>query len=124
LQTEEITRVRQEKIGCNGKTFVYMQNILLPQIPLQGEFYYRQRLIHEFCIRDMKNKKAFLYSFREGEAPREPNEVCTFLLDFTGEYVPPTKVTELFLVSDVCPRQNKKCTIACVLLTLASSGQF
>jgi hypothetical protein len=99
LQTEEITTVRQEKIGCNGKTFVYMQNILLPQISLHEVFYYRQGLIHEFCIRDMKNNKAFFYLYREGEALREPNKVCTFLLDFTGEYVPPTKITELFLVS-------------------------
>jgi len=84
LQTEEITRVRQEKIGYNGKTFVYMQNILLPQIPLQEVFSYRQRLNHEFCIRDMKNNKAFFYLYREIEALREPNEVCTFLLDFNG----------------------------------------
>jgi hypothetical protein len=72
----------------------------------------------------MKNNKAFFYSYREGEALRGPNEVCTFLLDFTGEYVPSTIITDLFLVSDVCPRQNKKCTIACVLLTLVSIGQF
>jgi hypothetical protein len=66
LQTEEITKVRPEKIGCNGKTFDYMQNILLPQIPLQEVFYYRQRLIHEFCNRDMKNNKTSFYSYREG----------------------------------------------------------
>jgi len=101
-----------------------VQNILLPQIPLQEVFYYRQRLINEFCNRDIKKNKAYFYSYREGEALRGPNEVCTFLLDFNGEYVPSTIITELFLVSDVCPRQNKKCTTACDLLTLASIGQF
>lgn len=89
LQTEEIKKYAKI-IGCNGKTSDYMKNILLLQIPLREVFYYRQRLIREFCIRHMKNNKTFFYSYQEGEALRGPKEVCTYLLDFTGEYVPPT----------------------------------
>jgi hypothetical protein len=98
--------------------FDYMKHIPLPQIALQEVLYYRQLLIHEFCIRDMKNNKAFYYAYREEETLRGSNEVCTFLLDLTREYVPSTIITELFLVSDVRPRQNKN-TISCFLLTLA-----
>jgi len=43
----------------------------------------------------MKNNKAFFYSYPEGEALRGRNEVCTFLLDFSAEYVPPTLITDL-----------------------------
>jgi hypothetical protein len=48
-----------KKTGFNGKTFDYMQNILLPQTLLQELFYYRQRLIHEFCIHDVKSNNTF-----------------------------------------------------------------
>ena len=76
-----------------------MQNLTLPQIPVQEIFYYRQLWIHEFCIHDMKNNKAFFYSYQEGEALKGPNEVCTFIKHFIDTCVP-TSITELFIFSD------------------------
>lgn len=123
LKTQEITKLCKERENVMAITFDYMQNLPLPKIPVQEVFYYRQLWVYEFCIHDMKNNKAFLYSYQEGQALKGPNEVCTFLLNFINEHVPPV-ITQLHLFSDGCPGQNKNHTVVRFLSALTSSGRF
>lgn len=48
--------------------FDYMQNLPLPNIPVQEVFYMRQLWLNVICVHDMKTNKASMYTYHEGEA--------------------------------------------------------
>lgn len=99
----------------------FMQNILLPQIPVQETFYLRQLTVNIFCIHNIKQNTAKIYIYHEGTANKGPNEVCSFLFDFLKEDVP-QNVTELRLFADNCAGQNKNHDLSRLMIALTQTG--
>jgi len=52
--------------------FDYMQNLPLPNIPLQEIFYMRQLWVNVFSIHDLKINKSKMYMYHEREAHKSP----------------------------------------------------
>lgn len=50
----------------------YMQNIFLPQIPVQETFYLHQLAVSVFDIHDVKTGKAYFYIYHEGMGKKFP----------------------------------------------------
>ena len=100
----------------------FMQNVPLPQIPIQDTFYMRQLTINVFCIHNIKQNIRMIYLYHEGIASKGPNEVCSFLFDYLKD-VPPL-FTELRLFADNCGGQNKNHTLARFLLALTQTSRF
>lgn len=86
--------------------FDFIQNLQLPQIPVQELFYLTKLTVSVFCITNMKTKKSAFYIYHEGIAAKSPNEVCTFLMDYIETYIS-TDTKELHFFSDNSPGQNK-----------------
>lgn len=101
----------------------YMQNIQLPQVPVQETFYLRQLTVNVFCIHDVKSNTAMIYLYHEGTANKGPNEVCSFLKDYLDNHVSP-EIKEIRIFSDNCSGQNKNHALARLLLALTHSGRF
>lgn len=119
---DTIKKLSQAQTSVLGISVDYMQNLPLPNIPVQEVFYFRQLWVFEFCIVNLKNNKATFFSYHEGEALKGPNEVCSFLNKYFEEI--PEEVKELHIFSDGCPGQNKNNTMVRFLLATASCGRF
>lgn len=102
--------------------FDYMQNVQLPQIPVQEIFYLRQLSVNVFCIHDIKNKNSYFYVYHEGQAKKGPNEVSSFLYDYLCNV--PQNIKNVRLYSDNAAGQNKNHCISRMLLALTDSGRF
>lgn len=99
-----------------------MQNLQLPHIPVQETFYLRQLCVYVFCLYDIKKNKAKLYIYHEGQAKKGPDDVCSFLSDFSSKV--PDYVKNLYVYSDNCGCQNKNHTLKRYLLSLTDLGRF
>lgn len=113
----------KEKVNVLGLAFDYMQNVQLPQIPVQEIFYLRQLSVSVFGIHNLQNDTAVFMVYHEGQANKGPDEVCTFLLNYITEFVP-DEVTELHLFSDNCPGQNKNHTYLRLCRALVDTNRF
>ena len=118
-----IKQLSSENDEILGITMDYMQNLPLPDIPVQEIFYYRQLWVFEFSIHNLKTGEAKFFSYHEGEAHKGPNEVCTFLKDYFENKIS-ENVKEVHIFSDGCAGQNKNHTVIRFLLALASSQKF
>lgn len=103
--------------------FDYMQNQPLPLIPVQEVFYLRQLWVNIFCIHNLSTNTAKFYVYHEGQAHKSPNEVCTFLLNYFENDLPPA-AKKLLLFSDGAAGQNKNNTVVRFLLSLCDNGRF
>lgn len=103
--------------------FDYMQNVSLPKIPVQETYYLRQLSVFPFGVHDNKNDKATFYLYHEGIAQKGANEVCSFLMKYINDNIPP-HVDELYLYSDNCTGQNKNHTMIRFLMSLTETGRF
>lgn len=103
--------------------FDFMQNLPLPNIPVQEIFYMRQLWVNVFCIHDLKSNKSKMYMYHEGEGNKSPDEVCSFLLNYINTEVPNT-VKNLTLFSDGPSGQNKNHTVVRFLMNLCDRGRF
>lgn len=103
--------------------FDYMQNLPLPNIPVQEIFYMRQLWVNVFAIHNLKTNKSKIYMYHEGEANKSPNEVCTMLLDYIKTELPET-VKHLVLFSDGPSGQNKNHSVCRFLMNLCDRGVF
>lgn len=103
--------------------FDFMQNLPLPNIPVQEVFYMRQLWLNVFCIHDMKTNKAKIYIYHEGEAKKSPEEVCSMLLHYLKTEVP-SGTKHLVLFSDGPSGQNKNHCILRFLMNLCDRGIF
>ena len=65
-----------------GLSFDFMQNLQLPQIPIQDTFYLRQLSVSVFNVHDLRSGRARFYLYHEGIARKSPDEVCSFLFDY------------------------------------------
>ncbi|KAK5639391.1 hypothetical protein RI129_011883 [Pyrocoelia pectoralis] len=101
----------------------YMQNMQLPEIPVQDLFYLTQLSVSVFCIYNLGTKKAMFYLYHEGVAAKSPNEICSLLMDYIQNYIGP-EVKELHLFSDNCPGQNKNHCVTRMSLALTDTGRF
>ena len=61
--------------------------------------------------------------YHEGQAHKSPNEICTILLNYFENDLPPT-VKKLLLFSDGAAGQNKNNTVVRFLLCLCDNGRF
>lgn len=122
-QIQDVTKLCAERKDVCAITFDYMQNLPLPNIPVQEIFYYRQLWVYAFQIHNLKENTGHFYTYHEGQAYKGPNEVCTFLLDYIVNKLSP-EITELHIFSDGCPGQNRNHTMVRFLLTLAATKRF
>lgn len=106
-----------------GICFDFMQNLQLPQIPVQEIFYLRQLTVNVFGIHNLKTGNAVFYVYHEGLGRKGPNEVCSFILDYIEEFVP-ENIRVLQLFCDNCPGQNKNHTLIRMCRALVDSGRF
>nr|CAI5865121.1 unnamed protein product [Callosobruchus analis] len=102
--------------------FDFMQNIQLPKTPVGDVFYYQQLTVSVFCIHNIKDNKAKMYIYHEGEAKKTGNEIGSFLLDYLRESS--DDKTELHLFSDNCWGQNKNHTVIRMRLALTDATHF
>uniref|UniRef100_A0A8D8Q9G1 Uncharacterized protein n=1 Tax=Cacopsylla melanoneura TaxID=428564 RepID=A0A8D8Q9G1_9HEMI len=100
----------------------YMQNLCLPNIPVQEIFYRRQLTVNVFCISNIKDKNAAIYIYHEGNARKSPDKVCSFLHDYLKNV--PDKFTEFRLFSDNCARIKHSADTYCPLLTQGGLKKF
>lgn len=103
--------------------FDFMQNLPLPNIPVQEVFYMRQLWLYVFGIHDLKTNKTHIYLYHEGEANKSPDEVCSLLLHYLNETVS-SEVKHLVLFSDGPSSQNKNHTVVRFLMNLCDRGVF
>lgn len=103
--------------------FDYMQNLPLPNIPVQEIFYMRQLWVNVFSIHDLTSNKSKIYLYHEGEGNKSPDEVCSFLLNYIETEIPNT-VKNMILFSDGPSGQNKNHTVVRFLMNLCDKGRF
>lgn len=100
----------------------FMQNISLPNIPVQDTFYMRQLTLNVLGIHNIQTDQAKIYLYHEGQAKKGPNEVCSLLMDFLSEV--PGTVAELHVYADNCSGQNKNHDLCRLLLALTDLDRF
>nr|CAI5852808.1 unnamed protein product [Callosobruchus analis] len=88
-----------------GLASYYMQNMPVPQIPVQEMFYYRQLWVCAFEIHNIKKNTGHFYTYYEGQGQKGPNEGCTSLNDYIMK---PPEITELYLFSDGCDGSKRE----------------
>lgn len=120
---KESEKAGGENNGIVALTFDFMQNLPLPQIPVQELFYLRQLWVYVFCVHNLHTRKSVFYVYDERTAKKGANEVCSFLRDYIQEYVPET-MRELHLYSDSCPGQNKNHSMIRFLCALTDIKRF
>lgn len=119
-QSTEECKNRDEMVPLS---FDFMQNVHLPEVPVQDLFYLTQLTVNVFGIHNLKTGQAFFYIYHEGLGNKGPNEVCSFVMDYINNYIPES-VKELRLYSDNCPGQNKNHTMVRMCMALAETGRF
>ncbi|PSN39943.1 hypothetical protein C0J52_23288 [Blattella germanica] len=96
----------------------FMQNLPLPNIPVQETFYLRQLLVNVY-----KTGRSIVYLYHEEQGKKGANEVSSFLYHYVQHYIPQS-INELNLFSDSCPGQNKNHTIVRFCMALTATGRF
>lgn len=100
----------------------YMQNLSLPQVPIQSAFYLRQLTVNCFCIHNEKTGEATMFLYHEGIGGKGPNEVCSFIkMYLDDEQNISKKVTKLCVFSDGCGGQNRNHTVVRFFCALAET---
>lgn len=88
----------------------FMQNLMLPNIPVQEVFYLHQLTVNVFDIHDLTTGNAMFYVNHEGISRKGCNDVCSFLMHYIGNILPKT-TKHLHIFSDGCAGQNKNHTV-------------
>lgn len=122
-KVDEIEKLSKTRPDVMGIAFDYMQNLPLPFLPVQEMFYLRKLWFYVFNVCDMKNNKAYFYTYSEGEANKGPNEVCSMVLSFIDNHVP-DDVKELHVFSDACGGQNRNHALCRLLCSLTMTNRF
>lgn len=100
-----------------------MQNLPLPEIPVQEAFYLRQLWVFNLGIKNLQTGKSHFYLYHEGQDKKGPNEICSLLNEYITKNIP-QNCKELHIFSDNCPGQNKNNTVVRFLMTLVATGRF
>lgn len=80
-----------------------MQNVHLPEVPVQGFFYLTQLTVNIFGIHNLENGRSYFYIYHEGTVNKGPNEVMSFLMDYINTNIDGSVIRRLRLVCDNCP---------------------
>nr|CAI5821873.1 unnamed protein product [Callosobruchus analis] len=64
-QLEAITKLCNEREDVCAISFDYMQNLPLPNIPVQEIFYFRQLWVYAFQVHNLKTNKGHFYTYHE-----------------------------------------------------------
>lgn len=93
--------------------FDYAQNLPLPRLPVNDQFY--MRLLWYFIfnahLHGSPANKSYMFTFLEGCSKKGANSVCSFLNTvFCNDLTAGTKT--VFLLSDACPGQNRNYTVS------------
>lgn len=119
----EIQELCKSRDDVAALTFDFMQNLPLPNIPIQEIFYLRQLWVNCFGIKNLKTGKSVFYVYHEGIANKGSNEICSILLHYFDNFLD-GNIKELFLFSDNCPGQNKNHTVIRFLTALTDTERF
>ena len=84
-----------------------IRTAILPCIPVQKLFFYRQLGVNTFCSHNLATDKADLYQYHEGLARKSPSEVCSFLKDYLSKI--PENIKELVQWRLSKPKQKLYC---------------
>lgn len=120
---QEIKELSKSRPDVMGIAFNYMQNLPLPLLPVQEVFYLRKLWFYVFNVYDIKNDKAYFYTYPEGEGNKGPNDVCSMVLDFVTHHIP-EEVQELHVFSDACGGQNRNHALCRLLCSLTMNNRF
>lgn len=119
---QELLRLYQNDDSVAVISIDYMQNLSLPQVPIQSAFYLRQLTVNCFCIHNEKTGEATMFLYHEGIGGKGPNEVCSFLKMYLSDEQNVSKeVTKLFIFSDGCGGQNRNHTVVRFFCALAKT---
>lgn len=119
----EVKEVCQTDETSYAIVFDYMQNLPLPQTPVQEMFHLRKTWHFVFCIHSLGDGKSKFYTYHEGTAKKGPDEVCSFVLHYIDTFVPKT-VSTLYVLSDACGGQNRNHTLIRLMSTLTIMKRF
>ena len=95
-----------------------MENISLPNFPLQDIYYLKQLSVYTFAVHNNKNETATFYLYHEGITQNGSNAVWHI-----NDYVLST-IDELDLYSDNCIGQSKTKAMIIFIMALTVSGRF
>ncbi|KAK4873770.1 hypothetical protein RN001_013130 [Aquatica leii] len=122
-QMDEIKVKTQNDPTTAGICIDYMQNLFLPQIPIQETFYLHQLTVSVFDIHYLKTGKALLHVYHEGVGRKGPNEVSSFIMNYIKTCLP-KNVQHLHIFSDGCGGQNKNHCLIRMCAALVETGRF
>lgn len=112
--------VNEDKVGAICIDF--MQNLQLPNLPVQETFYLRQLTVNVFCIHNLKDNTSVFYLYHEGLAGKGPNEVCSFISDYINSCL--KDVEHLHVFSDGCFGQNKNHSLLRLMNAFVCTKKF
>lgn len=77
---KDVTELCQKDPTVDGICVDYMQNLMLPLIPIQDTFYLHQLTVNVFNIHHLKTGKSFLYLYHEGLGKKVLTKYALLLL--------------------------------------------
>lgn len=100
----------------NNKTLVfefdYAQNIALPKLNVNSQYYKRQLNLYVFNVHCFNAEESKFFCFLECEGGKNANSVCSFLYDSVSKMLEKTPDAEtIIFLSDSCGGQNKNKTM-------------
>jgi hypothetical protein len=100
-----------------------MQNLLLPNIPLQETFFFTSKNMGVLTLECMPSKpnEGTFYSYHDGDVRKGHNQAYCFLKNCIAISVS-NRVKELRVLSNECGNQKKNHTIMRIFLALIASG--
>jgi len=115
-------RLKADIMARAGKTalvleFDYGQNLPLPKLPVNEQFYKRLLWLYVFNVHVHGQDKSYMFHFTEGQAKKGGNSVCSFVRDVIMKEK--GTFNEVFLFSDACTGQNRNWVVGGVLTALA-----
>lgn len=100
--------------------FDYAQNIPLPKLNVNAQFYCRLLWFYVFNIHMHHPQKSTFYYYLENEGKKNANAVCSMLYDFISRHVP-EGVEKIYLISDNAGGQNKNRIVVSFLAWLSEA---
>ena len=126
-KVEAYKHLKAEIMEKAGKTalvleFDYAQNLPLPKLPVNEQFYKRLLWLHIFNVHVHGVNKSYMYHFVEGESKKGANSVCSFVRDVIMKEKQTFR--DVFLLSDGCTGQNRNWVVVSVLSALAKDEKM
>lgn len=109
IRTEFVTKIaKEESKNTIVLEFDYAQNLALPKLNNNSQYYKRQLNLYVFNVHCFNDESSEFYCFLESEGKKNANSVCSFLHNSICKQLeekPDTKT--VVCLSDSCGGQNK-----------------